>query len=89
MTMAALISHVVGRAHLAGGAVPGGDKTQNPSFDETDEDANWRTDGISLKQLLAQYEAQCDVDCCRLWPERLGRLASASRAGFASTNSLR
>ncbi len=37
----------------------GGDETQNPSFDETDEDTTWNTDGVTLKQLLADYETQC------------------------------
>ncbi|MFF8657510.1 hypothetical protein [Streptomyces huasconensis] len=37
----------------------GGNETQNPSFDETDEDTTWNTDGVTLKQLLADYETQC------------------------------
>ncbi|GAP50802.1 uncharacterized protein SAZU_5661 [Streptomyces azureus] len=60
MTMAGLISHMRWVEHTWLEVLfLGGDKTQNPSFDETDEDANWRTDGIPLKQLLAEYEAQC------------------------------
>ncbi|MFD3726657.1 DinB family protein [Streptomyces sp. NPDC058671] len=60
MTMAGLISHMRWVEHtwlevlfLAG------DETQNPSFDAADEDADWRTDGVPLQQLLADYEAQC------------------------------
>lgn len=37
----------------------GGDETQNPFFDETDEDTTWNTDGVTLKQLLADYETRC------------------------------
>lgn len=60
MTMAGLISHVRWVEHTWLEVLfLGGDKTQNPSFDETDEDANWRTNGSSLKQLLDEYEAQC------------------------------
>ncbi|MFD5415934.1 DinB family protein [Streptomyces nojiriensis] len=60
MTMAGLISHMRWVEHTwMEVAFLGGDKTQNPSFDETDEGADWRTDGVPLKQLLVQYEAQC------------------------------
>ncbi|MFF9815365.1 DUF664 domain-containing protein [Streptomyces sp. NPDC014006] len=60
MTMAALISHMRWVEHTWLEVLfLGGDKTQNPSFDDTDEDADWRTDGVPLKQLLAQNEAQC------------------------------
>jgi len=60
MTMAGLISHMRWVEHTWLEVLfLGGDRTQNPSFDETDEDANWRTDDVSLKQLLAEYEAQC------------------------------
>ncbi|MFE3496377.1 DinB family protein [Streptomyces sp. NPDC059175] len=59
MTMAGLISHMRWVEHTWLEVLfLGGDKTQNPSFDET-EDANWRTNGSSLKQLLDEYEAQC------------------------------
>ena len=60
MTMAGLISHMRWVEHAWLEVLfLGGDKTQNPSLAETGEDADWRTDGISLKQLLAEYEAQC------------------------------
>ncbi|WP_432143688.1 DinB family protein [Streptomyces sp. bgisy084] len=60
MTMAGLISHMRWVEHTWLEVVfLGGDKTQNPYFDETDKDADWRTDGVPLKQLLMQYEAQC------------------------------
>jgi hypothetical protein len=60
MTTAGLISHMRWVEHTWLEVVfLGGDKAQNPSFDETDEGADWRTDGVPLKQLLVQYEAQC------------------------------
>ncbi len=60
MTMAGLISHMRWVEHTWLEVLfLGGDKTQNPSLVKTGEDADWRTDGISLKQLLAEYEAQC------------------------------
>lgn len=60
MTMAGLISHMRWVEHTWLEVLfLGGDKTQNPSLAETGEDADWRTDGIPLKQLLADYEAQC------------------------------
>lgn len=37
----------------------GGDRTPNPAVDETREDADSRTDGVPLQQLLAESEAQC------------------------------
>lgn len=37
----------------------GGDKKQNPAFDESRESADWHTDGQPLAELLAEYEAQC------------------------------
>ncbi|MFJ2721652.1 DUF664 domain-containing protein [Streptomyces sp. NPDC087437] len=60
MKMAGLISHMrwVERTWLEV-LFLGGDETQNPSFGETDEDANWCTGGVALKQLLVDYEAQC------------------------------
>lgn len=60
MTMAGLLSHMRWTEHTWLEVLfLGGDKTQNPSFDETDEDASWRTEGVPLKQLLTEYEAQC------------------------------
>ncbi|WP_407836791.1 DinB family protein [Streptomyces sp. DSM 116496] len=60
MTMAGLISHMRWVEHTWFEVVfLGGDKAQNPSFDETDEGADWRADGVPLKQLLVEYEAQC------------------------------
>ncbi|MEU3607498.1 DinB family protein [Streptomyces sp. NPDC035033] len=60
MTMAGLISHMRWVEHAWLEVVfLGGDKTRNPSFDEADEGAEWRVDGVPLKQLLVQYEAQC------------------------------
>ncbi|MET9494492.1 DinB family protein [Streptomyces sp. NPDC006552] len=60
MTMAGLISHMRWVEHTWLEVLfLGGDKTRNPSFDETREDADWRTDGLSLPQLVAEYEAQC------------------------------
>ncbi|MFJ3203672.1 DinB family protein [Streptomyces sp. NPDC086989] len=59
MTMAGLISHMRWVEHTWLDVLfLGGDETQNPSFDETD-DATWRTDGLTLKQLLVDYETQC------------------------------
>ncbi len=60
MTMAGLISHMRWVEHTWLEVLfLGGDEKQNPSFDETDEDADWHTDGAALKDLLAAYEAQC------------------------------
>lgn len=60
MKMAGFISHMrwVERTWLEV-LFLGGDETQNPSFGETDEDANWCTGGVALKQLLVDYEGQC------------------------------
>ncbi|MCQ4209668.1 DinB family protein [Streptomyces longispororuber] len=60
MTMAGLISHMRWVEHTWLEVLfLGGDEKQNPSFDETVEDADWHTDGATLKDLLAAYEAQC------------------------------
>lgn len=60
MTMAGLISHMRWTEHTWLEVVfLGGDKKQNPSFDESSEDADWHTDGRPLAELLAEYEAQC------------------------------
>lgn len=60
MTMAGIISHMRWVEHAWLEVLfLGGDKTQNPSLVAMGEDSDWRTDGISLKQLLAEYEAQC------------------------------
>ncbi|GAA1350173.1 DinB family protein [Streptomyces beijiangensis] len=60
MTMAGLISHIRWTEHIWLEVLfLGGDKMQNPSFGETAENADWHTDGAPLKQLLAEYEAQC------------------------------
>ncbi|MER7825003.1 DinB family protein [Streptomyces sp. NPDC096097] len=60
MTMAGLISHMRWTEHTWLEVLfLGGDKKQNPSFDESSEDADWHTDGRPLTELLAEYEAQC------------------------------
>ncbi|UED87087.1 DinB family protein [Streptomyces profundus] len=62
MTIAGLIRHMRWVEHTWLEVVfLGGDGAGNPSFDETedDEDADWRTDGATLRELLADYEAQC------------------------------
>ncbi|MFB7574466.1 DUF664 domain-containing protein [Streptomyces sp. NPDC056165] len=60
MTMAGLISHMRWTEHTWLEVVfLGGDKKQNPAFDESSEDADWHTDGRPLTELLAEYEAQC------------------------------
>ncbi|WP_353940545.1 DinB family protein [Streptomyces sp. HUAS MG91] len=60
MTMAGLISHMRWVEHTWLEVMfLGGDGTGNPSFDEEDEDADWRTGGATLAHLLAEYEAQC------------------------------
>jgi uncharacterized damage-inducible protein DinB len=60
MTMAGLVSHMRWVEHTWLEVLfLGGDETRNPSFDETDEDADWRTDGVTLRQALAEYEARC------------------------------
>ncbi|MFG2915865.1 DinB family protein [Kitasatospora sp. NPDC048298] len=60
MTMAGLLSHMRWTEHLWLEVLfLGGDEKQNPSFDESEEDADWRTGGRPLAELLAEYEAQC------------------------------
>lgn len=60
MTMAGLIRHMRWTEHMWLEVLfLGGDEKRNPSFDESDEDADWRTDGRTLADLLAEYEAQC------------------------------
>jgi uncharacterized damage-inducible protein DinB len=60
MTMAGLISHMRWVEHLWLEVLfLGGDAKLNPSFDESNEDADWQTDGRTLAELLAEYEAQC------------------------------
>ncbi|MFE6038948.1 DinB family protein [Streptomyces sp. NPDC056452] len=60
MTMAGLISHMRWTEHMWLEVLfLGGDEKQNPSFDESSEDADWHTDGRPLAELLAEYEAQC------------------------------
>ncbi|MGW0854411.1 DinB family protein [Streptomyces sp. NPDC002690] len=60
MTMAGLVSHMRWTENTWLEVLfLGGDEKQNPSFHETDEDADWRTDGRPLAELLAEYEAQC------------------------------
>lgn len=50
MATAGLISHTQWVEHTwLEVAFLGADKTQNPSFDETDEDADWRANGAPLK----------------------------------------
>lgn len=64
MTMAGLIGHMrwVEHAWLEVLFLGEGEK-QNPCFDRTDADADadadWRTDGATLEQLLADYATQC------------------------------
>ncbi|WP_344533895.1 DinB family protein [Streptomyces albiaxialis] len=60
MTMAGLISHMRWTEHTWLEVLfLGGDEKRNPAFDESDEDADWRTGGRPLAELLAEYEAQC------------------------------
>ncbi|GAA2553098.1 DinB family protein [Streptomyces levis] len=60
MTMAGLVSHMRWVEHTWLEVLfLGGDASQNPSFDETEEDADWRTGSRTLAQVLADYEAQC------------------------------
>ncbi|MFE6503271.1 DinB family protein [Kitasatospora sp. NPDC057738] len=60
MTMAGLISHMRWTEHLWLEVMfLGGDEKQNPSFDESTEDADWHTDDRPLADLLAEYESQC------------------------------
>ncbi|MFJ9174413.1 DinB family protein [Streptomyces sp. NPDC102360] len=64
MTMAGLVSHMRWVEHTWLEVLfLGGDETVNPAFgesdDEDDEDADWRTDGVTLEQLLVDYELQC------------------------------
>ncbi|MET8331721.1 DinB family protein [Streptomyces sp. NPDC005181] len=60
MTMAGLISHMRWTEHIWLEVVfLGGDKKQNPAFDESSKNADWHTDGRPLAELLAEYEAQC------------------------------
>jgi uncharacterized damage-inducible protein DinB len=60
MTMAGLISHMRWTEHIWLEVLfLGGDKKQNPAFDESSKNGDWHTDGRPLAELLAEYEAQC------------------------------
>ncbi|GEB48403.1 MULTISPECIES: DinB family protein [Streptomyces] len=60
MTMAGLISHMRWVEHAWLEVVfLGGDEKQNPSLAGADPEASWRTDGVPLGRLLADYEKQC------------------------------
>ncbi|MFF7364988.1 DUF664 domain-containing protein [Streptomyces sp. NPDC008125] len=60
MTMAGLVSHMRWTEHMWLEVLfLGGDEKQNPAFDESVEAADWATEGRSLAELLAEYEAQC------------------------------
>ncbi|SDK38896.1 DinB family protein [Streptomyces indicus] len=59
-TMAGLIAHMRWVEHSWFEVLfLGGDKTVNPSFDEDREDGDFDTQGLTLAELLAAYEAQC------------------------------
>jgi uncharacterized damage-inducible protein DinB len=60
MTMAGLISHMRWTEHTWLVVLfLGEDEKQNPSFDESSEDADWHAEGRPVAELLAEYEAQC------------------------------
>ncbi|WP_326797511.1 DinB family protein [Streptomyces sp. NBC_01808] len=61
MTMAGLIVHMRWTEHTWLDVIfLGGDSSRNPAFDESaEEDADWFTEGVTLAQVLADYEAQC------------------------------
>ncbi|WEH40309.1 DinB family protein [Streptomyces sp. NBC_01218] len=60
MTMAGLVSHMRWTEHTWLEVLfLGGDEKENPAFHESVEDADWVTDGRTLSELLAEYEAQC------------------------------
>ncbi|WP_405457893.1 DinB family protein [Streptomyces sp. NBC_00101] len=60
MTMAGLVSHMRWTEHTWLEVLfLGGDEKVNPAFHESVEDADWVTDGRTLSELLAEYEAQC------------------------------
>ncbi|WP_328720042.1 DinB family protein [Streptomyces sp. NBC_00247] len=60
MTLAGLVSHMRWTEHTWLEVLfLDGDEKQNPSFDESVEDADWQTGGRPLAELLAEYEAQC------------------------------
>ncbi|NJP49598.1 DinB family protein [Streptomyces sp. SBST2-5] len=61
MTMAGLICHMRWVEHSWFEVLfLGGDRTVNPALDQkAPEDADWDTGGRTLKELLADYEAQC------------------------------
>ncbi|MFI7339903.1 DinB family protein [Streptomyces sp. NPDC050085] len=59
-TMAGLITHMRWTEHTWFEVLfLGGDQSANPAFDEKNEDADWDTQGKTLAELLAAYEAQC------------------------------
>ncbi|MDX3265844.1 DinB family protein [Streptomyces sp. MI02-2A] len=60
MTMAGLITHMRWTEHMWLEVLfLGGDEKQNPSFDESTDDADWHTDGRPLTELLAEDKTQC------------------------------
>ncbi|MCF2525668.1 DinB family protein [Yinghuangia soli] len=60
MTLAGLISHARWTEHMWFEVLfLDADTSVNPAFDKTIEDAEWKTGGRPLAELLAEYEAQC------------------------------
>ncbi|MFE3199185.1 DinB family protein [Embleya sp. NPDC059237] len=60
MTITGLVSHMRWTEHMWLEVLfLCGDARRNPSFDESTDDADRRTDGRPLAELLAEYEAQC------------------------------
>ncbi|MBF8189543.1 DinB family protein [Nonomuraea sp. K274] len=62
MTMAGLVSHLRWTEHCWFEMLfLGGPSDRNPQFDESQEDADMRPDGVPLAQLRDEYERQCQV----------------------------
>ncbi|MFI6939626.1 DinB family protein [Streptomyces sp. NPDC050418] len=59
-TMAGLIAHMRWTEHTWFEVIfLGGDESVNPAFDQSRDDGDFDTQGMTLPELLAAYEAQC------------------------------
>jgi uncharacterized damage-inducible protein DinB len=61
MTMAGVVSHLRWTEQLWFEVLFLGGPAEGPQFDEEREDADMRVEGVSLTQLLQEYEQQCAV----------------------------
>ena len=60
MTLAGLVSHLRWVEHCWFEALFRNNPAGNPQFEGTEDDEDWRVDGVPLAQLLEDYRRQCD-----------------------------